>query len=370
MGHQHSMLLDDHLLFEEPPFDLTGIIADFREPEENENEWEEDDEHDPFSDEENVIPNDFYSIIAHLSHLWVVATINHKISVQGATYLWKIAFQWIGKIMEMKTLENIAKVPQFPHLRRKIISQLVPDVKIELGYKNLQTGEIIKTTPSSVAHVKNYQDQTKFQKLFEITSIPLKNVLKIHSNMCRSHQQFDKGPMKINISCDGVADAKSNSVTMDIFSVCFPECSNVYPLVTIKAEEKGSVSLLEQLTKITKEMILNNVILKHVLGDNPMRAMLRNCKNHSSYFSCEYCTSSAVFFEDPARSKELKLQETNHLKRKRKYEEEIRNLSEQPSNSGDNIIAIIEEKMRAEDLEMQSAMKKRKKVRNNFFKFI
>ena len=76
--------------------------------------------------------------------------------------------------------------------------------------------------------------------------------------------------MEVILSCDGVADAKSNSVSMDIFSIAFPECRNIYPIVAIRSEEKGSVNLITELTKITDELKLHDTIIRCVLCDNPM----------------------------------------------------------------------------------------------------
>ena len=73
-------------------------------------------------------------MITMLGHLWVVATVNHRMSLKGAEYLWKLAFKWIGKILEAKNRENNRKrVPQFPHLRKKISKNYTPDVLIQQG---------------------------------------------------------------------------------------------------------------------------------------------------------------------------------------------------------------------------------------------
>ena len=60
-------------------------------------------------------------MIEQLSHLRVVATVSHNISVQGASHLWKIAFQWIGKIFEQKRRENNStkKCRSFPICEEK-----------------------------------------------------------------------------------------------------------------------------------------------------------------------------------------------------------------------------------------------------------
>ena len=253
-------------------------------------------------------------------------------------------------------------MPQFPHLRRKIIDSKSPTVVTQLGFKNLQTGNIESPEPSNVAHLKQYSDITKYKKSYEITSVPLKSALKIHSKICKSHQQFNNEPMRLNLSCDGVADAKSNTVSLDIFSISFPECSIVYPIVVVKSEEKGNVSVLEQLGKILVVMQENNVILNNILGDNPMRSLLKNVKNHSSYRPCEYCTSCAVIYKDPQFEKYVEKEKKLHALRKRGLQKEIEALTNLPGTSKDNLIEVLQERQRNDDEELARKIKKKKRV--------
>ena len=142
--------------------------------------------------------------------------------------------------------------------------------------------------------------------------------------------------MKVNLSCQSVDDAKSNTVSLDVFSISFPECSSVYPIVVVKSEEKGYVSILEQLGKILDEMQENNVILNNILCANPMRAMLKNVKNHSSYRPCEYCTSCAVIYKDPEFEKYIEKERKLHALRKKEVQKEIELLTNLPGTSKDN----------------------------------
>lgn len=302
-----------------------------------------------------------------LGHLWVVATVNHHMSIEGASYLWKLTFQWMERIFKAKEREgNRKRFPQFPHLRRKILKKSTPNVKIQLGYRDIENGNTHITEPSFVAPKKIYSDVTKFKKLFEISSIPLLDVFKIHSSICDSHQKYENGRMEVILSCDGVADAKSNTVSMDIFSVAFPECSNVYPIVAIRSEEKGNVNLIAELTKITDELKLLNVKIKCVLCDNPMRAILRNAKNHSAYFACEYCTSHAVPYRDPQIEKDIDKEKREHEARKDRYEEERQRLMNLPGTSSNSLLDLLEERIESNDRQLDTVLRKTKKVSNIF----
>ena len=314
-------------------------------------------------DDDEVPLEDFDTMIAMLEQLWVDATVNHRMSIEGASYLWKLAFQWINKIMEQKERENNKKrVPQFAHLRRKLLLNSTPDLKIQMGHKNLQTSENLITQPASVAPKKEFNDVRKFRKLFEITSVPISEVFKIHSSICPSHQQYEDGPMEVVLSCDGVSDAKSNSISLDIFSLAFPECASVYPIVVIRSEEKGNVNLISELTKITDQLKLLNAIIKCVLCDNPMRAILRNGKNHAAYYACEYCTSHAIQYQDPQLAKDTEKEKQEHKKRKEKYQEELQQEMNQPGTSNNNLIELIQGRIDRNDRELELFLKKKKKV--------
>ena len=106
-GQSPNRYLEEHSLEEPPPV----FRAAFEVPDPILEE-----EHDFIEDE--IFPDneeDYASMINSLGHLWVVATVSHNISVQGASYLWKIAFQWIGKIFEKKKVKTIQKkCPSFP----------------------------------------------------------------------------------------------------------------------------------------------------------------------------------------------------------------------------------------------------------------
>ena len=66
--------------------------------------------------------------------------MRHNISIEGASYLWRMTFKWIETILKKKQdSNNSRKHPQFKHLRRKIIADDLPPVKIRLAYLNLET---------------------------------------------------------------------------------------------------------------------------------------------------------------------------------------------------------------------------------------
>ena len=244
------------------------------------------------------LDDSYEEMFLKFGHIWLASLVSHKVSITAASYLWRIAFLWIGCILDKKAEENVkGKVGQFAHLRRKIIQSLCPPVSIRVCYKNLKTGNITAPKPSEVNHFKQFSDINHFQKLSEITSVKVKDVLKIHKSRCSRHQQ-DLKNMTVDLSCDGVADSKSSSVTMDMYTLSFPECRTVYPLAAIRPDDKSSIHFQDELSIVLDDLKSNNIKIRNVLADNPMRALMRNCKNHAGYFSCEYCRASATYCHD------------------------------------------------------------------------
>lgn len=116
----------------------------------------------------------------------------------------------------------------------------------------------------------------------------MEDVLKIHSNVC---PKFEKN---IQISVDGVADAKSNTVSMDIYSSKFRNCRYIYLHRIVRPLKKLYVSNHEQLNEFISDIIENQVHIDSVIADNLKRAILKDCLNHSALFPCEYCFARGV----------------------------------------------------------------------------
>ena len=328
----------------------------------------DDDNDDPETDQ----PQSYHELTKHLAHLWTEATARHNISVEGAAKLWRLAFNWTEKILKKKEEEKITtKLPQFKHLRKKVMNS-VPPVKIRLAYLNLETKQVEHPDPSEVAPHKAYSDVKKYEKLYDISTVKIRDVLKIHRDACKSHQNYNDNQIQLNLSCDGVADSKSSAVSMDVFSVSFPECSTVYPICTIRPTKKNSVDFQSELKLILEDLKKENVKIINVLADNPMRALMRYFKNHSSYFSCEYCRSSAEYYQDQASKKKLQEFVKKSLKKTDALKKEIETLqqrkgSTKKKNADKRRIQTLRQDLANEEKELQEMRKKLSKKVSSFF---
>lgn len=322
------------------------------------------DSHDEEDAEDFELVETYEDMIQHLAMLWTDSTVRHNISIEGASYLWRTAFLCIGKILKKKEdIGETRKIPQYKHLRRKIMKEKVPPVKIRLAYLNLETGLEEHPPPSDVGHNKAFSDVTKYQKLYEISSVHIHDVLEIHRKSCRSHQDWNENQVELNFSCDGVADSNSSNVSLDVFSVSFPECSTIYPIMTIRPSKKCSVNFLAELTTILNEFRAENIKILNASADKPMRSLLKNVKGHSSYHGCEYCRSSAEYYQDPIAKAKIQRQIDKSTKAKENLETEIVRLQNKPGTvdqkkNDDQQIRHLRKKVRQEDLDISESTKK------------
>ena len=56
------------------------------------------------------------------------------------------------------------------------------------------------------------------------------DIVSLHGDVCPNVQRIPK----IQLSLDGVSEAKSTSISLDVYSASFTNCTNVYPLKIIR----------------------------------------------------------------------------------------------------------------------------------------
>lgn len=96
------------------------------------------------------------------------------------------------------------------------------------------------------------------------------------------------------MSVDGVPENQVGNC-VDILSIIFDGCTNVYPVCVMKKIcPKYDHKLHDVLASFVKEVNECRVRLRLVLADAPMRAKIRGLKSHSGYHSCDYCFRSPV----------------------------------------------------------------------------
>ena len=111
---------------------------------------------------------------------------------------------------------------------------------------------------------------------------------------CPSEEAIVDGNIEAQLSCDGVSECKSNSVTLDVYSIRIMGCQQVYPLRIIRPLDKTFNSHEDHLKTVLADLLAVYFKIKQYIGDNPKRALARLCLNHASLYPCEYCFSKGV----------------------------------------------------------------------------
>ena len=174
-------------------------------------------------------------------------------------------------------------------------------------------------------------------------------MIQIHSSICPDHQLH---PPVIQLSLDGIQESKSSTNSLDIFSVKFNGCRNIYPISIVRPCERFKYDEQAEMKRVLADINANGLTIDCCVFDNPKRSNMRCAKSACAKYPCEFCEHCAVTFIQSNKTssvigKRYEIQE-RHLS------QEISQLQDTQENESDN-----------EDLEnlrqMQSDLAKDKK---------
>ena len=99
---------------------------------------------------------------------------------------------------------------------------------------------------------------------------------------------------EIQLSCDGIQENKSNSISIDAYSLKFKKCKSIYPHKLVRPLSKQACDHNRHLNEVIKDINDNLCRILQFVGDNPKRAFAKAFKNHASWYACDYCFSKGV----------------------------------------------------------------------------
>lgn len=117
----------------------------------------------------------------------------------------------------------------------------------------------------------------------------MEDVIEIHDKICPNTEE----EKRIQLSLDGVQECRSNSVSLDIYSVKMNKCRNIYPLKIIRPLNKFPIDYKPHFKSVLDNVLDCNCILAQFIADNPKCAIIREALNHASKYACEYWSSRA-----------------------------------------------------------------------------
>ena len=102
---------------------------------------------------------------------------------------------------------------------------------------------------------------------------------------------------KIQLSLDGISESKSSGISLDVYTLKFKGCRDIYPIKIIRPIKKNEIDLQEKLALVLNSVTSCNLIIEAIIGDNPKRAFFRNSMQFSAKNGYEYCFESGVPFK-------------------------------------------------------------------------
>ena len=121
------------------------------------------------------------------------------------------------------------------------------------------------------------------------------------------------------MSLDGVQEARSTSVSTDVYSVAFENCRTVFPLRLIRPVNRYKFDGKFQLQQVLNDLESNSIKISDIVADNPKRSFLKDAKCFNATYGCEYCEAPAIQIKN---IKEIE-------KIKKKYEQQISDINAQ-----------------------------------------
>ena len=158
---------------------------------------------------------------------------------------------------------------------------------------------------------------------------------------------------------DGILESKSSLNSLDVYSLKFNHCRNIYPIRLIKPCEKYKYDEQEELSHVLNDINDNGLIIDCAVFDNPKRSNMRCAKCASAKFACEYCVNCAISFVDHDK-KSLVMIRKKYETMERKLRKEIEELQQTQNDQEENdYLTHLQEMLVEINRERETELKKK-----------
>ena len=124
-----------------------------------------------------------------------------------------------------------------------------------------------------------------------------------------------------------MSESKSTSTSLDIYSIKFIGCRDVYPIKILRPLCKGHINNREQFNSVLKSISNANLKIHSIVADNPKRSFMKDCLQFSAKFGCEYCFECGISFQSEDKSSSELV--TKLAQQKKEILEQIEKLNEE-----------------------------------------
>ena len=179
--------------------------------------------------------------------------------------------------------------------------------------------------------------------IFFLFFFQMKDIIAIHNSKCPNSNST------VQVSLDGVAECRSNMNSLDVYSVRFTKCGQIYPLQIVRPIGKYRVDQQAYLDQFLTDVCINHCFIHSFVGDSQKRSTARAAKGHAAYFPCEYCEARGILLHnlDPS----MKTRKANLLKQKAsivsKIEEANQNGNEDETQSLTSVLTSINDAIKS-----------------------
>ena len=151
-----------------------------------------------------------------------------------------------------------------------------------MKHLDLQTNEHVLDAEVAAYPRKKYANLKRYRHLCTIAWTRLVDMIEFHRIR---HNGRIHPPTSVVLSLDGVPESKSYSLTLEVLSVVFPGCRDVYTL-RVGYAKKGTERLdcSDMLLPVLEEINALHMDVKCIVADAPQRAKIRNMKQHNGYY--------------------------------------------------------------------------------------
>ena len=108
------------------------------------------------------------------------------------------------------------------------------------------------------------------------------------------------------MSIDGVNETNSSSRSLQVVSIQFNDCKEIYPVVISRPEVFQKVAMKENfemyISSLLDQLQEHDITFKKLVLDAPERAACRKQKQHGGYYSCDLCEANPENVKIPGKS--------------------------------------------------------------------
>lgn len=125
------------------------------------------------SEEDNIIhanPEHYDVIFAQLKSNWLSAELQHCVSKTASDTFWRLGLQHFSTLQGAPG--RTRKTPQFKTIRRNMYSDFLPDIELEIAYRDKGSGEIT-VVKDAITPLKRFSP-SKYDKLYEIGTVKVR----------------------------------------------------------------------------------------------------------------------------------------------------------------------------------------------------